>query len=350
MSVAYKPVLWDRVKIGYDIALILVVAAYLYFYLRLNPGTLEHGRPIDHAILRMRAFGSCAFLMLSAILMIGPLARLDARFLPLLYNRRHFGVLTATIAAAHAVFVIDWYFNFSATPSWVALLSANTSTDLVLGFPFELLGIGALGLLILLAVTSHDFWLRFLTPPVWKALHMSVYAAYTLVVGHVALGYLQDVEGAAFPALFVGLAGAVVGLHIAAAMVEARRERRAETAAAGGWMEVADWRDIEDGRAKIVSAPGGERIAIYRHKGALWAITNVCAHQQGPLGEGRILHNCVTCPWHGHQFRPEDGCAPAPFTDRVAVYRMKAEAGRAYVATEPEPLGAARPGLTLEEI
>ena len=43
----------------------------------------------------MRAFGSCAFLMLTLILCIGPLARLDARFLPLLYNRRHFGVLTA---------------------------------------------------------------------------------------------------------------------------------------------------------------------------------------------------------------------------------------------------------------
>ena len=44
------------------------------------------------------AFGSCAFVMLTVILSIGPLARLDRRFLPLLYNRRHFGVLTFVIA------------------------------------------------------------------------------------------------------------------------------------------------------------------------------------------------------------------------------------------------------------
>ena len=49
----------------------------------------------------IRAFGTCAFVMLTAILWIGPLARLDRRFLPLLYNRRHFGVLTFLVALVH---------------------------------------------------------------------------------------------------------------------------------------------------------------------------------------------------------------------------------------------------------
>ncbi len=40
--------------------------------------------------------------MLTVILCIGPLARLDARFRPLLYNRRHFGVLTFVVATVHA--------------------------------------------------------------------------------------------------------------------------------------------------------------------------------------------------------------------------------------------------------
>jgi len=43
------------------------------------------------------------------------------------------------------------------------------------------LGIAALLVLFVMAATSHDFWLSFLTPPVWKALHMSLYAAYGLV-------------------------------------------------------------------------------------------------------------------------------------------------------------------------
>ena len=59
--------------------------------------------------LRIKAFGTCAFVMLTIILMIGPLARLDPRFLPLLYNRRHFGVLTFLVALVHACSVVDWF-------------------------------------------------------------------------------------------------------------------------------------------------------------------------------------------------------------------------------------------------
>src|SRR2546428_6173232 len=42
----------------------------------------------------IRAAGSAAFLLLHVVLCIGPLCRLDSRFLPLLYNRRHLGVVT----------------------------------------------------------------------------------------------------------------------------------------------------------------------------------------------------------------------------------------------------------------
>ncbi len=349
MSVAYKPVLWDRSKIVYDAVLIAAVVAYIYIYIRVAPGFADHARPVDTAILRMRAFGTCAFFMLSVILMIGPLARLDPRFLPLLYNRRHFGVLTCAVAAAHAVFVLDWYFNFSPTPSYVALLSSNDSLGQLLGFPFELFGILAFGIIVALAVTSHDFWLRFLTPRVWKALHMAIYVAYALVVAHIAFGYLQDVEHGAFPALFLGAAFLVGGLHVAAAVREGRREAAGQDAPEGGWIEVKDWRAIEDGRAKIVSSPGGERIAVFRDGARLFAISNVCAHQQGPLGEGRVKDGCVTCPWHGYQFRPEDGRAPEPFTDQVPVYALAMRRGRLFVSETPAPSEEGAPPLPIQE-
>ena len=67
--------------------------------------------------MRIRAFGTCAFLMLTIILSIGPLARLDRRFLPLLYNRRHFGVLTFLVALLHASFMVDWFAVQNALPS-----------------------------------------------------------------------------------------------------------------------------------------------------------------------------------------------------------------------------------------
>ena len=55
--------------------------------------------------------------MLTAILAIGPLARLDRRFLPLLYNRRHLGVMTLAVALLHAWSMIDWYLVQNALPN-----------------------------------------------------------------------------------------------------------------------------------------------------------------------------------------------------------------------------------------
>jgi hypothetical protein len=82
----------------------------------------------------------------------------------------------------------------------------------VLGFPFETLGIFALIVLTNLAATSHGFWLSFLTPPVWKALHLRIHPAYAAMVGHVALGYLQDARNPAFAMVVAAGALTVAGL------------------------------------------------------------------------------------------------------------------------------------------
>ena len=57
----------------------------------------------------MRAFGTAAFLLLHIILCIGPLCRLNPKFLPLLYNRRHAGVTCFLLALVHAVMVVATY-------------------------------------------------------------------------------------------------------------------------------------------------------------------------------------------------------------------------------------------------
>ncbi len=71
------------------------------------------------------------------------------------------------------------------------------------------------------------------------------------------------------------------------------------------------------------------------------ALANVCAHQGGPLGEGRIVDGCVTCPWHGYQYRPEDGVSPPPFSERVPTHDVDVRAGRVWVRRSPNPLGTA---------
>lgn len=340
MSVKFIPVQWNANKWFYDGVLLVAVTLYIWLYIMVATPLAGTTLPIDGAVVRMRAFGTCAYFMLTAILCIGPLARLNPRFLPLLYNRRHFGVLTALVAMTHALYVMGWYFSFSPTDPIDALFTANTSFGQILGFPFEIFGILALAILAVLAATSHDFWLSFLTPPVWKGLHLGIYGAYVAVVAHVALGYLQDGTNPTFAVLFALCAVAVVSLHVAALMGGERRAVSAE-----GWVDGGPINTIEDGRARIVTIRGDERAAVFRIGDTLSAVSNACAHQNGPLGEGRVIDGCITCPWHGFQYRPEDGCSPAPFTEKISTYALKLDGGHVFVADRANAPGTAVPPL-----
>jgi len=337
MSVKYIPVQWNRNKWVYDAALLVGVVAFLSVFLFVAPGALSHERPINPQIHNARAFGACAFLMLTLILCIGPLARLDRRFLPLLYNRRHFGVMTCVVALSHAFYILNWYFAFSSSDKYSALLFANTSFGQLAGFPFEIFGIFALLCLMILATTSHDFWLKFLSAPVWKSLHYLIYPAYVAVVAHVALGILQDQQHPTLPVIVMTGASAVVALHLAAAVKE---HLAGDPAAAGGdWVHVCATADMSDGYAKIAQLPGGDRVAVYLNDGRLSAISNACAHQNGPLGEGKVLDCLVTCPWHGFQYDVTNGRAPAPFTERVPTYNLRVENGTVMVNRIANPPG-----------
>ncbi len=342
MSVTYVPVQWNPNKWLYNAVMLLGVAAFLWIFIFVTPEALSHERPINPQIHNARAFGACAFIMLSVILCIGPLARLDPRFLPLLYNRRHFGVMTCFVALTHAGLIMRWYFAFSAQGGLYGLFTANTSYGQLAGFPFEALGIFALLCLMILAATSHDFWLKFLTPPVWKRLHYLIYAAYVAVVGHLTLGILQDQQNHILTAIVIGSAAAVGGLHLAAAMAERRN-----ALGAGPWVHVAPASAFEEGRARIAALPNGDRVAVFLLEGQLSAIANACAHQNGPLGEGKIIDCLVTCPWHGFQYDPRNGRSPAPFTEKVPTYRLRAQGDMIEVHADANPPGTPTDPLPL---
>src|SRR5207248_4658231 len=128
------------------------------------------------------------------------------------------------------------------------------------------------------------------------------------------------------PVLLRGAFVLVSALHLLAG----RRERGGDVGLASttdGWIPAGPPLDIPDKGARIVAAPGGERIAVFRDGARIGALSNLCAHQNGPIGEGRIIDGCITCPWHGFQYRLEDGCAPPPFTEKLATYRVRLRAG-----------------------
>ncbi len=302
MSARLVPVGWNRSKLVIDAVAAASVAAYLLAYVRLAPLLQSLSLPPDDNTVLMRAYGTCAFLLLTFVLGIGPLTRLDPRFLPLLYNRRHLGVLTCVIAAAHAQAVLDWYFAYSSVPPVEAMLGTDPGFFALHGIPFIPFGVLAFGVLVVLAVTSHDFWLGFLTPPVWKAIHMAVYGAYAAAVLHVALGALRATADPTLAMVLAAGLGSLTVLHLAAARQERRRD--AALAAPGAdapWVSAGPAAAVPEGGAIVVHPPEGEPVAIFRHLGRLSAVSNLCAHQNGPLGEGRVVDGCITCPWHGFQ-------------------------------------------------
>ncbi len=332
MSQHYRAISWNPQKRRYD----LVMAAGLVSYLALFVGVSAFANPnATIETLLIRAFGTVALLLLHVVLVIGPLCRLQPRFLPLLYNRRHLGVTTFVMGLAHGGFALFQFHALGDANPLVSLLISNRRFDSLANFPFQPLGFIALVILFLMAATSHDFWLKQLSPRAWKRLHMSVYAAYALLIAHVALGVLQaETNPLLAGALATGLA-AVLIVHLLAAQREHALDiERREASIESGFVEVCRLGEIPEKRARVVSL-NGERIAVFKHDGKLSALSNVCQHQNGPLGEGRIIDGCITCPWHGYQYVPETGASPPPFNERVTTYRVKLVDGVVYVNPEP---------------
>lgn len=339
MAHQYIAVSWNRQKRFYDLIVVCGVAVYVGLFIGLGNFVFPFATA---ETLLIRAFGSAAFLMLHIVLCIGPLCRLDARFLPLLYNRRHLGVATFLLGLAHGALGIIQFHSLGDKNPLVSLLISNRDFASLEDFPFQQLGFAALLVLFLMAATSHDFWLRNLTPRAWKTLHMFVYVAYALLVAHVALGLLQSEQSPWLVLLTaIGLAS-VLSLHIAAAVKERRVDSRALDLAKDGYLEACDVATIPEKRAAVV-AVNGERVAIFRFDGKVCALSNVCRHQNGPLGEGKIIDGCVTCPWHGYQYLPESGASPPPFTEKVSTFRTRVVNGRVWI--DPKPLV---PGTAVE--
>jgi sulfoxide reductase heme-binding subunit YedZ len=336
MGHSYQAVGWNRQKKIYDITLVGGLVVYILVFVGVNLALFPYVT-IETALLR--ALGTGAFLLLHVVLCIGPAARLNPVLLPLLYNRRHLGVATFVMGLAHGGFALFQFHALGDVNPIVSVLISNPRIDSISQFPFQPLGVFALLVLFLMASTSHDFWLVNLTAPVWKALHMMVYVAYGAIVAHVALGVLQA-ETDPWLAVSVGVGMITVfGFHLAAGWREKGTDRDFQAVPdQDGFVDVGHIDEIVNNRGLVVTL-AGERVAVFKYDGKVSCISNVCQHQNGPLGEGKIIDGFVTCPWHGYQYCPDTGASPAPFTEQVPTFRVKLKGGRILVNPEPQPAG-----------
>lgn len=343
MSASYQAILWNRSKKIYDWVLISFLVLYLATFIGAN--LILHPQ-ITQETLIIRAFGTLAILMLHLILMIGPLTRISTIFLPLLYNRRHFGVTMFCAASIHGVFSIVQFHSLGNIHPILSVFLSNTHYGSYTKFPFEAFGFVALVILFLMAITSHDFWLHNLTPRMWKVLHMLVYIAYALVILHVALGVLQFETSPVFVSLLASGLVIILSLHLVASSKEYHVDSLLQLPVQDHLVRVCAVAEIPEKRAKVICVDN-ERIAIFKYDNKISAVSNVCKHQNGPLGDGRIIDGCITCPWHGYQYLPHNGSSPPPFKEKVATYVVKVINGEIWINPKPQAEGTAIEPATL---
>jgi nitrite reductase/ring-hydroxylating ferredoxin subunit len=59
--------------------------------------------------------------------------------------------------------------------------------------------------------------------------------------------------------------------------------------------------DIPRGNGQVTEVKG-HSIPIFTVDSTFFALDNTCAHRGGPLGEGELESEVVTCPWHGWEY------------------------------------------------
>jgi sulfoxide reductase heme-binding subunit YedZ len=159
------------------------------------------------------------------------------------------------------------------------------------------------------------------------------------LIAHIALGTLQYEDDLFYKILLTGGFLLISGLHIYTGRKEVKALKSLrDTLQKEGYYLVGQLADINEKCAKTVFV-NGQNIAIFKYDGKVSAVNNVCRHQMGPLGEGKIIDGCITCPWHGYQYLPENGQSPPPFKEKLETYQVRLNGKEVWVNPTPFPEG-----------
>lgn len=99
------------------------------------------------------------------------------------------------------------------------------------------------------------------------------------------------------------------------------------------FVKVASKSDLNPGENKVVEVDG-EQVALFNVGGEFFAIHNTCPHRGGPLGEGFLEGEVVTCPWHGWRFNVKNGVNDVMPNFKVHSYQVKIEGDDVLVSAD----------------
>jgi len=97
-----------------------------------------------------------------------------------------------------------------------------------------------------------------------------------------------------------------------------------------GFVRAAKTSDIAPGTIQEAQV-AGQLVAVARVGDKFHAISNVCLHRGGPLGQGVMDGAVVTCPWHGWQFDVTSGKVSQNQTVGVACYPVEIRGDEVFV-------------------
>ena len=105
-------------------------------------------------------------------------------------------------------------------------------------------------------------------------------------------------------------------------------------------------------RDRKVVAQGDLEIGVFLVDGEFYAYENRCAHQGGPVCQGRILNRVeevlaedktsmglkwsdedvhIVCPWHGYEYNLKTGRHPGHKAARLRPFEVRLKDGEVYV-------------------
>lgn len=94
------------------------------------------------------------------------------------------------------------------------------------------------------------------------------------------------------------------------------------------WIDIGALTDIPPQGARVVKTAQG-CVAVFRTAtDQVFAVDDRCPHKGGPLSEGIVHGNAVTCPLHAWVFSLETGMAQGADEGSIATYPARIEGGR----------------------
>jgi nitrite reductase/ring-hydroxylating ferredoxin subunit/uncharacterized membrane protein len=188
--------------------------------------------------------------------------------------------------------------------------------------------VAALGALLTGYTDFHETWALERRSALLHGLLMTV--VFLLMALSLALRWWAG-PGAHTAAIWISLIGVLLafdGMYLGGHVVYrfgTAVDRNAFVEAPEDFVDVGALADFPEGALKAVDA-GSARVLVVRRGERVFAISDVCSHAGGPLDEGQLEGDVVTCPWHGSKFCVLDGAVrggPATFSQPRYATRIR---------------------------